>query len=215
MTYTDPHAEYRHDPPKPKKKDGTRIGIRIAGFFGLLILAGLLSPAEDEPTDAASTAQGDETTATPSPTVEDAADNDEESAEQATDSTQEPTEESATEEPEPELTLEEQLIEINDTAELLTGEPDDLWIQFDLRDSFTTGMIRAGAQRDTLDFLRAVAESDETPSMVHITGKFPTSDQYGNESDSIVLNLGYEASTLERINFENIVVDTIWEIADG
>src|SRR5690625_2069418 len=161
MTYTDPHAEYRHDPPKPKKKWGKRIGIGVAGFFGLLVLGGLLDPAEDEPTDASSTAQGEDTTATPSPTGEHTADNDEESAQQAADSTPEPsaeatdtapepTEEAATEEPEPDLTLEKQFTDINDTAELLTGEPDDVWIQFELSDSFTTGMIRAAAQRDTL-----------------------------------------------------------------
>lgn len=123
MAYSDPHANYRQEPPKPKKW-GKRIGIGVAGFFGLLILGGLLDPAESDTADPAPTAQADKT-AGPSPTVQQAATED--ATEQPNpEPTGEPTTETPepTEEPEPDFDAAAATAELEDTIRESIGGQD-------------------------------------------------------------------------------------------
>lgn len=40
-------------------------------------------------------------------------------------------------------------------------------------------------------------------------------DAYGNTSDSIILNAGYDRATLEKINFDGVDRGRIWDLRDA
>ncbi|WP_158087268.1 hypothetical protein [Mycobacterium aquaticum] len=40
-------------------------------------------------------------------------------------------------------------------------------------------------------------------------------DDYGNTSNPVILNVDYDAATLDKINFDNVNSKKIWEIRDG
>lgn len=102
-------------------------------------------------------------------------------------------------------------------AALEPGESGNiLFVTFNISDNFSSGLIASGAQRATFDALEELASSDIEYSRVFLQGYFPMSDQYGNTEDSMVLNAGYDAATVEQINFDNRAVqDTIWDIRDA
>ncbi|ORA22039.1 hypothetical protein BST13_36740 [Mycobacterium aquaticum] len=50
---------------------------------------------------------------------------------------------------------------------------------------------------------------------VVVQGRFPMQDDYGNTSNPVILNVDYDAATLDKINFDNVNSKKIWEIRDG
>ena len=135
----------------------------------------------------------------------------------------EPEETEEAEEPEPEQEPEpdtpEQQIESATGAEnvKVNHEPgsDALFIEFNIRDNFSKGLVASGAQRDTMELLEAVEDSGIEYDTVFIQGDFPMGDEYGNVEDTMILNAGYEADTVSKINFDNITItDKIWDLRD-
>lgn len=74
---------------------------------------------------------------------------------------------------------------------------------------------RNSAQRDTVAILRQVASSYPAANFVLITGYADVKDRFGNANRKTVLNVGYDAATIARINFADINPSDIWEIKDG
>lgn len=122
-------------------------------------------------------------------------------------------------EPKPEPQTPEEQIESATSADNVEANyeegSDVLFVQFDIADNFSKGMIASGAQRDTMDLLEAVENSGLEYDKVFIQGDFPMGDEYGNVDDSMILNAGYMYETVGKINFDNITIaDTIWDIRD-
>ena len=206
------------EPPKRKSRKRTIlivIGVvLVLAFFGNLI---------DDDSDETTISETEETQT--SETTE----REEDSTEEA--HTEEPTEEEPTEEPAEEEPTEEPEQEAADPLQAIaqaTGddqaeaylEPGEtgevVFVTFDISDNFTQGLVISGAQRATFDVLEALDASDIEFSRVFIQGNLPMQDQYGNVEDSMVLNAGYDAATVEQINYENILVqDTIWDLRDA
>ncbi|WP_396902674.1 DUF2510 domain-containing protein [Mycolicibacterium sp.] len=90
-----------------------------------------------------------------------------------------------------------------------------LFAEFDIHDNLTKGFIRRGAQSETVDILKYANEAYPNVSKVFVQGKFPMKDAYGNTSNSMILNAGYDRATLDKINFDGIDSSKIWEIRDG
>lgn len=86
---------------------------------------------------------------------------------------------------------------------------------FDLADNLTDGMMATGAQMDTMEILKAVKEHIGDYERVFVQGSFPMTDQFGNTEDSVILDLLYVKTTVDKINFDGIDPDAIWEIRDG
>ncbi|MFD7247930.1 hypothetical protein ACFV6Y_39035 [Streptomyces massasporeus] len=90
-----------------------------------------------------------------------------------------------------------------------------LFAQFDISDNLTKGFIRRGAQYKTVEILKYADQAYPNVSKVFVQGSFPTTDAYGNTSNGMILNAGYDRSTLDKINFDGIDSGKIWEIRDG
>ncbi|MGP5164847.1 hypothetical protein [Arthrobacter rhombi] len=87
--------------------------------------------------------------------------------------------------------------------------------QFPISDNFTKSGIATVAQDDTAKILKAVRENVPSFTMIYVQGSFATKDEYGNESDSTILNVFYGKSTVDKINFDGIDSGSIWTIRDG
>lgn len=93
------------------------------------------------------------------------------------------------------------------------GEP--IIAQFPISDNFTKHGIAVVAQDDTVKILKAVRENVPSFTKVYVQGSLATKDEYGNESDSTILNVFYGKATVDKINFDGIDSGTIWTIRDG
>lgn len=90
-----------------------------------------------------------------------------------------------------------------------------VFAEFTVHDNFTAGLRRTGAQTDTLEILEYAHTHYPAAVRVWVQGRFPLTDDYGNTRDGTVLNLGYDQTTLDRINWENMDYTKIWDIADA
>ena len=84
-----------------------------------------------------------------------------------------------------------------------------------INDNLTEGLIQAGAQLDIRNILEALADSAEPYTSVFLRGTFPLVDQFGNESETNVVEVLYTKGTIERINFENFLWDNVYAIAEN
>ncbi|GAB3029434.1 hypothetical protein H7J11_26465 [Mycobacterium bourgelatii] len=87
--------------------------------------------------------------------------------------------------------------------------------RFAIHDGFTKGMIKDGARLETIKILKYAKATYPNAAQVTVEGTFPMTDQYGNTSNDIVVNVIYERSTLDKINFDGVSKDRIWEIRDS
>lgn len=96
-------------------------------------------------------------------------------------------------------------------------DPEDglIYVRFAINDNLTDNLRRYGAKADVLDILEQVSHSSPYYSGIDILGTFSMVDQYGNISESVVISLYYSRETIERINFENMLTDNVYAIADN
>lgn len=90
-------------------------------------------------------------------------------------------------------------------------------VRFKISDNLTDAMRASTAQRDTVKIIRAVEESpDETAgTRLSVWGVFPTTDQYGNTNDTVVLTVAYSAETRAKLNLDNpSLQETVWDVAE-
>lgn len=104
----------------------------------------------------------------------------------------------------------------------ITHDPDDFaeaggttFVEFEISDNFSQGLIATGAQRSTFEALEAAIEEHPETGRVQIVGSFPTVDEYGNEEMSDILQPVYLRETIDQINFDNWATIDIWELRDG
>lgn len=87
--------------------------------------------------------------------------------------------------------------------------------RFTISDNLTEGLIKDGARFDTIDILKYATKTYPNAPEVAVQGTFPMKDAYGNTSTDVVVNLTYLRSTLDKINFEGVDKDKIWELHDS
>jgi hypothetical protein len=87
--------------------------------------------------------------------------------------------------------------------------------RFEIRDNYTETMIKDGARHDTIDILRYARATYPDASAVNVRGTFPMTDPYGNTSTQVAIDLTYSRETLDKINFDGVSKNTIWEIRDS
>lgn len=93
-------------------------------------------------------------------------------------------------------------------------EGDAVNAEFDIDNSLTEGMVKDGARFETIEILEYARAAYPNASQVTVQGSYPMVDDYGNTSTNVVINLTYLRSTLDRINFDGVDKDKIWELAD-
>lgn len=127
-----------------------------------------------------------------------------------TEPAEEPTEDAASEDAEAEAAEAPERFEIADYHE---GE---VTVRFEISDNFTQKLISSGAERDTEDAILAATEAHPDYESVLVIGTFPTIDEKGNENpDSIILSARYTRDTIESINWDNIALLDLWDLADA
>ncbi|OBA64304.1 hypothetical protein A5647_02635 [Mycobacterium sp. 1100029.7] len=87
--------------------------------------------------------------------------------------------------------------------------------RFAIRDNYSEGMIKDGARVDTIAILRYARATYPGASAVNVQGTFPMTDPYGNTSTEVAIDLTYSKATLDKINFDGVRKDSIWEIRDS
>lgn len=98
-----------------------------------------------------------------------------------------------------------------------TPGPDgeEVTAKFAIHDNFTEGMIKDGARFDTIDILKYAKATYPNAASVNVKGTFPMKDAYGNTSTDTVIDLTYLRSTIDKINFDGVDKDKIWELRDS
>jgi Protein of unknown function (DUF2510) len=94
------------------------------------------------------------------------------------------------------------------------ADGDVVTVRFAIKDNLTKGFIKDGARFDTIEILKYAQATYPNASQVNVQGTFPMKDQYGNTSTDVVINITYLRSTLDKINFDGVSKDQIWEIRD-
>jgi hypothetical protein len=87
--------------------------------------------------------------------------------------------------------------------------------RFAIRDNYTELLIKDGARLDTIDILRYARATYPEASAVNVQGTFPMTDPYGNTSTQVAIDLTYSRATLNKINFDGVTKNSIWEIRDS
>lgn len=181
-------------PPASKKSNGKTWGIIGAIALAVIVLSAAIGGGSD---DADSTATEETTTAT-SPL----------SAPKPEPSTQTPPPAPPLPPPPPAGPVAPEGVVFTDSGGAVTAT-------FDIRDAVFMRLTRFGAQSTTKEALEYALQEYPGLSQVRVIGRFPTQDAYGNDSVSDVLDVSYSRSTIDKINFDGIPNDNIWNIRDG
>lgn len=95
-------------------------------------------------------------------------------------------------------------------------EDNTLWIQVTLQDNFTQNMMLKGTYMDMLDISEKVREESLLNGANDVDVSFYTelTDAYGKVSDGVVVEIGMNKDTLDKIDFKNVLHKNVPTIAD-
>lgn len=97
-------------------------------------------------------------------------------------------------------------------SEFLVGS--EITIVWSLNDNLSDDFIRRGAMLDIVNMLEVIEASSVPYDSVFFSGTFLLADEFGNNSESIVVRVWYSRETINKINFANFLTDNIYNIAD-
>lgn len=99
---------------------------------------------------------------------------------------------------------------------VLLADDGSVSVSWSINDYYTAGFMRSGARSEVVDILQAVRASGIPFNRVDLAGTFSMRDVYGNTNESIVISASYEAATVDRLNLDNVLLETtIYEAADS
>lgn len=189
-------------------KNWTKKKVIVGGIAALAIFAGIGNMTGTEEEAPAAAAAAPEATETPAPTQ------DTQEAPQAT--TEAP--EATTEAPEP-LTNDEligqALADSGVKGAAVDEDFENLVVTFPVQDNFSAHLIKVGAENDAKALMEALNNSEAEFTDLGIRGTFPLVDNYGNETDGQVLWAYFEQDSLNKINWDNLLILELSEIADA
>lgn len=116
-----------------------------------------------------------------------------------------------------ENTLGESNRDVARVSEYIWDEPTQiLFVTFSINDNLTESFIVTGVQSDIADILKTVSQSGLVPGLQSITisGTFVLVDQFGNNSEDVVVRATYSRATIDKINWGNFLYTNILNIAD-
>lgn len=95
-------------------------------------------------------------------------------------------------------------------------EEDTLWLTLNLGDNLTANMMRKGGLMDALALAELFEEHSILGDIPELDIAFETelTDAYGNKSPGTVLEIGFTAETLAKINYDNVLHENVPTIAD-
>ena len=86
--------------------------------------------------------------------------------------------------------------------------------RYKISDNFTKGLTKDGARINTVDILKYIKAAYPNLTEVHVAATADMVDQYGNTSEDQVVTLVYSRATMDKINFDHILAQNIWNVAD-
>lgn len=95
-------------------------------------------------------------------------------------------------------------------------EDSTLWIEVNAQGNLTQNMVLKGSYMDTLD----IAQSIQKESLLNGANDFDISyyteltDVYGKTSDAVIVEIGMNKDTLNKIDFKNVLHKNVPTIAD-
>ncbi len=93
-------------------------------------------------------------------------------------------------------------------------ETGDVFVEWEINDNLTNDLIKFGAADDCTKIAKAIAKSGFQYTHLTLQGYFPMQDVYGNSNDAMVINLTYSKATLDKVNWDNFILQNIYKIAD-
>jgi hypothetical protein len=81
--------------------------------------------------------------------------------------------------------------------------------------TFGSSNLEGDAKKETVWVLKGAHDSFPNASSVTVNVMGNMCDKYGNCSSKPAAHRLYQASTLNRINYDNVNPDHIWDLADG
>lgn len=95
-------------------------------------------------------------------------------------------------------------------VKLNSPQPGYIKITFKVGDNLSNHLIQIGLAHDVFDSARAIRDTEVPYKRLWFDGTFPLQDKYGKEYVGRVFHVQLKKSTVDRINFDNILVTT-WE----
>jgi len=95
-------------------------------------------------------------------------------------------------------------------------EDNTLWVQVTTPGNFTQNMMLKGTYMDMLDIAEKVREETLLNGANDVDVSFYTelTDAYGKTSDGVIVEIGMNKATLEKIDFKNVLHKNVPTIAD-
>jgi hypothetical protein len=87
-------------------------------------------------------------------------------------------------------------------------------VEWTINDNLTENMRNVRAMRDTTELLEAITKSGIAIINVRLKGTFSMVDQHGNLSEVTVVNVFFYPNTVYKINWDNFLFESIYDIAD-
>jgi len=88
-------------------------------------------------------------------------------------------------------------------------------VEWAIGDSFTPGLMVKGAKSDINKILRIIVDGAVPYDDVRLQGSFSMADKFGNASEMVVVDVVYRAETIDKINWQNLDIDNLYDIADS
>lgn len=88
-------------------------------------------------------------------------------------------------------------------------------VEFTINDNLSADMIAGGAQIDCTTILKTIALSGAQYGSVRIIGTFPVQDAFGNAEETDVVQVTYQAATIQKINWASFQHKNVYIVADS
>lgn len=94
-------------------------------------------------------------------------------------------------------------------------EPGAIFINWALNDNLTVNMTGYGARSEASKILQALHDRGVEYRYIVLSGSFAMVDKFGNTTEDNIFNLTFNKSTVDKINWNNFLVDNVDDIADS
>lgn len=93
-------------------------------------------------------------------------------------------------------------------------ERGDITIIWTINNNRSQDSIKTGMQMDMINILKAIDQSKFAYIFVVLSGTFSIQDEHGNIVETQVVNLGFNKSAVDKVNWENFQHSDIYDLAD-
>ena len=93
-------------------------------------------------------------------------------------------------------------------------ERGDITITWVINDNVSPSLRKVNAQNDAINILKVLEKNQTRFIYVILIGTFSMQDEYGNATEIQAMNLGFNKSKLDKINWEDFKPLDIYNLAD-